>query len=224
MFDADGDRLHTVTETGEPVNNDKLLMLFARDMLDRNPGADVVYDIACTRQFAPFVTRAGGRAQMSRSGQAFVQEKMRQANAMLAGDFSGHMFFAERWYGFDDAIYATARLLEILAAASSSFGDIIAALPSSIGTPEITIPLDPRLRKRVMRTLVTNADFPGARITTLDGLRVDYADGWGVVRQSSTESALTLRFEGNDDASLERVKGVLKKAIMDAGESIELSF
>ncbi len=224
LFDADGDRLHTVTETGEPVNNDKLLMLFARDMLDRNPGADVVYDIACTRQFAPFITRAGGRAQMSRSGQAFVHEKMRQANAMLAGDFSGHMFFAERWYGFDDAIYATARLLEILAAASSSFGEIVAALPSSTATPEITIPLDPKLRKRVMRALVTNADFPGARITTLDGLRVDYADGWGVVRQSPTESALTLRFEGNDDASLERVKGVLKKAIMDAGESIELSF
>ena len=224
LFDADGDRLHTVTEAGEPVNNDKLLMLFARDMLERNPGADVVYDIACTRLFAPFITRAGGRAQMSRSGQAFVHEKMRQANAMLAGDFSGHMFFAERWYGFDDAIYATARLLEILAAASSSFGDIVSALPSSTSTPEITIPLDNKLRKKVMRALVTNADFPGARITTLDGLRVDYADGWGVVRQATSESALALRFEGNDDASLERVKSVLRKAMIDAEGSMELPF
>ena len=224
LFDADGDRLHTVTEAGEPVNNDKLLMLFARDMLERNPGADVVYDIACTRLFAPFITRAGGRAQMSRSGQAFVHEKMRAANAMLAGDFSGHMFFAERWYGFDDAIYATARLLEILAAASSSFGDIVSALPSSTSTPEITIPLDHKLRKKVMRALVTNADFPGARITTLDGLRVDYADGWGVVRQATSESALALRFEGNDDASLERVKSVLRKAMIDAEGSMELPF
>ena len=224
LFDADGDRLHTVTEAGDPVSSDKLLMLFARDVLERNPGADIVYDISCTRLFAPFITRAGGRAQMSRSGQAFVREKMQQANALLAGDFTGHMFFAERWYGFDDAIYATARLLEILAAASSSFGDMVSALPSSIGTPEIIIPLDHKRRKKVMRTLVTNADFPGARITTLDGLRVDYADGWGVARNSTTESSITLRFEGNDEASVERVKGVLKKAIKDADKSIDTSF
>ncbi|MCH1493347.1 MAG: phosphomannomutase/phosphoglucomutase [Luminiphilus sp.] len=224
LFDADGDRLHTVTETGASVSNDKLLMLFARDMLERNPGADVVYDITCTRQFAPFITRAGGRAQMSRSGQAFIHEKMRQANALLAGDFAGHMFFKERWYGFDDAIYATARLLEILAAASSSFGEMIAALPSSIATPEITVPLDDKVRKKVMRSLVSNADFPGARITTLDGLRVDYADGWGLVHNSTTESAIMLRFEGNDQASIERVKGVLRKALQDADSSMDLPF
>ena len=224
LFDADGDRLHTVTETGDPVSNDKLLMLFARDVLERNPGADIVYDISCTRLFAPFITRAGGRAQMSRSGQAFVREKMQQANALLAGDFTGHMFFAERWYGFDDAIYATARLLEILAAASSSFGDMVSALPSSTGTPEIIIPLDNKQRKKVMRTLVSNADFPGARITTLDGLRIDYADAWGVARNSTTESSIALRFEGNDEASVERVKGVLRKALKDADNSIDTPF
>ena len=224
LFDSDGDRLYTVTEAGVPVSNDILLMLFARDMLERNPGADVVYDIQCTRQFAPFVTRAGGRAQMSRSGQAFIHEKMLQAKALLAGDFSGHLFFAERWYGFDDAPYAMARLLEILATASSGFGDIVAALPQSSSTPEIHLALESRVRKKIMRALVSNADFPGARITTLDGLRVDYADGWGLVHNSTTESALSLRFEGNDDASLERVKGVLRKAITEAEPGIELPF
>ena len=224
LFDSDGDRLHTVTEAGIAVGNDSLLMLFARDMLERNPGADVVYDIQCTRQFAPFVTRAGGRAQMSRSGQAFIAEKMLQAKALLAGDFSGHLFFGERWYGFDDAPYAMARLLEILATASSGFGDIIAALPQSSSTPEILLELESRSRKKIMRALVSNADFPGARITTLDGLRIDYADGWGLVHNSITESALSLRFEGNDDASLERVKGVLRKAISEAEPSIHLPF
>ena len=199
-------------------------MLFARDMLERNPGADVVYDIQCTRQFAPFVTRTGGRAQMSRSGQAFIAEKMLQAKALLAGDFSGHIFFAERWYGFDDAPYAMARLLEILATASSGFGEIVAALPQSSSTPEILLELESRSRRKIMRALVSNADFPGARITTLDGLRVDYADGWGLVHNSITESALSLRFEGNDDASLERVKGVLRKAITEAEPSINLPF
>ena len=224
LFDSDGDRLYTVTEAGIAVGNDMLLMLFARDMLERNPGADVVYDIQCTRQFAPFVTRAGGRAQMSRSGQAFIHEKMLQAKALLAGDFSGHLFFAERWYGFDDAPYAMARLLEILATASSGFGDIVAALPQSSSTPEINLALESRTRKKIMRALVSSADFPGARITTLDGLRVDYADGWGLVHNSTTESALCLRFEGNDDASLERVKGVLRKAIAEAEPGLDLPF
>lgn len=224
LFDSDGDRLYTVTESGVAVGNDMLLMLFARDMLERNPGADVVYDIQCTRQFAPFVTRAGGRAQMSRSGQAFIHEKMLQAKALLAGDFSGHLFFAERWYGFDDAPYAMARLLEILATASSGFGDIVAALPQSSSTPEINLALESRVRKKIMRALVSSADFPGARITTLDGLRVDYADGWGLVHNSTTESALSLRFEGNDDASLERVKGVLRKAITEAEPGLDLPF
>ena len=224
LFDSDGDRLYTVTEAGIAVGNDMLLMLFARDMLERNPGADVVYDIQCTRQFAPFVTRAGGRAQMSRSGQAFIHEKMLQAKALLAGDFSGHLFFAERWYGFDDAPYAMARLLEILATASSGFGDIVAALPQSSSTPEINLALESRTRKKIMRALVSSADFPGARITTLDGLRVDYADGWGLVHNSTTESALCFRFEGNDDASLERVKGVLRKAIAEAEPGLDLPF
>lgn len=200
------------------------LILFARDMLERNLGADVVYDIQCTRQFAPFVTRAGGRAQMSRSGQAFIHEKMLQAKALLAEDFSGHLFFAERWYGFDDAPYAMARLLEILATASSGFGDIVAALPQSSSTPEINWALESRVRKKIMRALVSSADFSVARITTLDGLRIDYADGWGLVHNSTTESALSLRFEGNDDASLERIKGVLRKAITEAEPGLDLPF
>jgi len=224
LYDANGDRLHTVTERGEPVDTDTLLMLLARDMLERNPGADVVYDIRCSRQFAPFITRAGGRAQMARGGSAFVREKMVAVNAMLAGDFSGHLFISERWYGFNDALYATARLLELLAGASSSYGDIMAALPQSLSTPELSIPVDTRQRRKIMRNLISNAEFPGARVTTLDGLRVDYADGWGVIRSSTSESALSVRFEGNDEASLARVKSVLRRALLTADDGLELPF
>ena len=161
---------------------------------------------------------------MSRSGQAFIHEKMLQAKALLAEDFSGHLFFAERWYGFDDAPYAMARLLEILATASSGFGDIVAALPQSSSTPEINWALESRVRKKIMRALVSGADFSVARITTLDGLRIDSADCWGLVHNSTTESALSLRFEGNDDASLERIKGVLRKAITEAEPGLDLPF
>ncbi len=222
LFDSDGDRLHTVTETGEAVSGDKLLMLLAKDVLERNPGTDIVYDVKFSRNFAPYITRAGGRALMSRSGQAYVREKMRQANALLAGDFAGHVFVEERWYGFADAMYALARLLEVLAAASGSFGELVAELPGACSTPEIYLPLDDRSRRRIMRTLLAEAEFPGAKVTKLDGLRIDYADGWGLVRNSTTDSALNLRFEGNDETSLERVKNVVRKAIAKAAPDLDV--
>lgn len=224
LFDSDGDRIHTVTNCGTAVSTDRLLMILAQDVLARNPGADIVYDVKCSRHFAPFVARAGGRALMSRSGHAFIREKIRETGALLGGEFSGHVFFAERWYGFDDGIYAAARLLEVLGTASESYDALLNKLPPSVSTPEIILPAEPRVRRKVMRALAANAEFPGARITTLDGLRIDYSDGWGLVRSSNTEEALAFRFEANDETSLTRVQHVLSKAIHKHVPELALPF
>ena len=223
LLDSQGTRLATFTNEGSPVNSDQLLMILARDTLERNPGADVVYDINFTRHFAPFITRCGGRAHMARSGRIFVAEKLSQTQALIAATFYGHIFFSERWFGFSDAIYAMSRLLEVLSIQSHSYQALVSELPKAISTPEITVPLENAVRKKVMRALVSHPHFPGARITTLDGMRIDYADGWGLIRNSTAESALVIRLEGNDSASLSRIKGVLQNAILEAAPELTIS-
>ena len=223
LIDQAGEKLHTVTNEGVPVATDQLMMMLAQDVLERNPGADVIYDVNYSRHFAPFITSCGGRAQMARSGPAFVAEKSLQTHALVAATFSGHIFYTERWYGFEDALYATARLLEVLSSQSESFQDRLSHLPSGVSTPEIFFPLDTAVRKRVMRSLQGHPDFPGARITTLDGLRIDYADGWGVIRNSIPDGALVIRLEGNDSTSLSRIKNVLQQALSEAAPDLTIS-
>ena len=223
LIDQAGEKLHTVTNQGVPVATDQLMMMLAQDVLERNPGADVIYDVNYSRHFAPFITSCGGRAQMARSGPAFVAEKSLQTHALVAATFSGHIFYTERWYGFEDALYATARLLEVLSSQSESFQDRLSHLPSGVSTPEIFLPLDTTVRKRVMRSLQGHPDFPGARITTLDGLRIDYADGWGVIRNSIPDGALVIRLEGNDSTSLSRIKNVLQQALSEAAPDLTIS-
>ena len=222
-LDGQRGRLFTVTNEGSPVHTDQLLMLLAQDILERNPGADVIYDVNFTRHFAPFITRCGGRAQMARSGGAFVGEKLLQTRALIAATFSGHLFFKDRWFGFDDAIYAMARLLEVLSSQSQSYQELLSTLPVAVSTPEILIPLESASRKKAMRALISHPEFPGARITTLDGLRIDYADGWGVIRNAPNEGALVVRLEGNDNTSLSRIKGVLQKALSEAAPELTIS-
>lgn len=224
LIDQAGDRLHAVTNEGIPVATDQLMMILSQDILERNPGADIVYDVNFSRHFAPFITRCGGRAQMSRSGLVFVAEKSLQSRALIAATFSGHILYAERWYGFADALYATARLLEVLSSQSESFQERISQLPQAVSTPEFLLPLDTEARKRVMRSLLGHPDFPGARVTTLDGLRLDYADGWGVIRNSIPDGALAIRLEGNDSASLSRIKAVLQKALSEAAPELTIPF
>ena len=223
QLDSQAGRLFTVTNEGSPVHTDQLLMILAQDILERNPGADVIYDVNFTRHFAPFITRCGGRAQMARSGGTFVGEKLLQTGALIAATFSGHLFFKDRWFGFDDALYATARLLEVLSSQSQSYQELVSALPVAVSTPEILIPLDSANRKKAMRALIGHPEFPGARITTLDGLRVDYADGWGVIRNAPNDGALVVRLEGNDNASLSRIKGLLQKALSEAVPELTIS-
>lgn len=218
LISPDGDQLFTVTNTGEAVATDQLIMLLAKDILERNPGADVIYDIGSSRHLAPYITKLGGRALMVQSGDAFVYRKMLETNGSLGGEFDGHVFIGDRWYGFSDALYGCARLLELLAMASSSYADLVADLPHSIVTPMLRLPLEEGRATTLLNTLSNNgAEFSGARVTTLDGLRIDYADGWGLVRASDHEAALEFRFEGNDETSLNRVTGVLRRALADIG-------
>ena len=224
LFDSDADRLYTVAENGELIETDRLLMLLARDVLERNPGADVIYDVRFSRHFAPFIARCGGRALMSRTGRAFVANSMQKSGALLGGEFSGHLFFKERWYGFEDALYGAARLLELLSAASGTYTELAAELPQAVSSPEITLPLGADARHQLLKRLSDTAEFPQARLTKLDGLRVDYADGWGLVRNSASEDALSFRFEGNDETSLARVQGVIRRAVLQIAPDLALPF
>src|SRR5690606_979722 len=180
-------------------------MLYAADVLQRNPGAMVIYDVKCTGRLADYILRHGGSPQMWKTGHSLIKAKMRETEAELAGEMSGHFFFKERWYGFDDGLYAAARLLEILAGHIESPSEVLDALPDSVSTPEIKVPLEdwevPRALVEAFTAAAQAEDSPftGARLTTIDGLRADWNDGWGLLRASNTTPVLVLRFEADDE-------------------------
>ncbi|MEM6938278.1 MAG: phosphomannomutase/phosphoglucomutase, partial [Pseudomonadota bacterium] len=181
-FDGDGDRLGVVTRDGEVVFPDRLMMLFAEDVLTRNPGAAIIYDVKCTGHLAKVILAHGGSPIMWKTGHSLIKAKMKETSAALAGEMSGHFFFQERWYGFDDGIYACARLLEILAANPDGASAMLDALPSSVSTPEIKVEMADGEHYAFVEQFVEKASFEGARLTTIDGIRADYDDGWGLVR------------------------------------------
>lgn len=205
-FDGDGDRLAVVTGDGDIVRSDVLLMVYAQDVVSRNPGADVVFDVKCSRNLTDLITRNGGRPVLWKTGHAFMKEKMRKTGALLGGEFSGHMFFGERWYGFDDGMYAAARLAEILSTHGNTLADSIAQFPTSFNTPEILVPVNDEYKFELMKNLIEGADFSAGKVTTMDGLRVDFDHGWGLVRASNTGPALTARFEADTPEALESIK------------------
>ncbi|MHA7817306.1 MAG: phosphomannomutase/phosphoglucomutase [Pseudohaliea sp.] len=204
-FDGDGDRVAAVTGSGEIVPADYLLMLFAQDVITRNPGADVVYDVKCSRNLAQLVTSLGGRGVLSRTGHSHIKEKVAETGALVGGELSGHMVFGERWFGFDDGLYAAARLAEIVSGSDSTLDVLLGQFPRSASTPEIIIPVDERQKFQLVETFRRQADFGEGRINGLDGVRVDYPRGWGLLRASNTSAALTARFEGDDEAALQDV-------------------
>ncbi len=204
-FDGDGDRLGVVTKDGENIYPDRLLMLFAADVLDRNPGAVIVYDVKCTGRLPGHILRHGGSPLMWKTGHSLIKAKMRETEAELAGEMSGHFFFAERWYGFDDGIYAAARLLEILALDPDSPGDTLKALPGGVSTPEIKVEVADGNPHGFVERFQQKARFEGARASTIDGLRVDWNDGWGLVRASNTTPVLVLRFDADSEEALGRI-------------------
>ncbi|MFC5527729.1 phosphomannomutase/phosphoglucomutase [Rhodanobacter ginsengisoli] len=225
-FDGDGDRLGVVSQSGEVIYPDRLLMLFARDVLSRQPGATVIYDVKCTSHLKGQVLDAGGSPLMWRTGHSLIKAKMRETGAELAGEMSGHFFFKERWYGFDDGIYAAARLLEILAGDlhGRSPEEIFATLPKSVSTPELKIELAEGEHYRFMDQLRQRAHFDEATLITIDGLRADWSDGWGLVRASNTTPALVLRFEADNGAALKRIQQVFHQQLLAIDFKLKLPF
>ena len=205
-FDGDGDRLGVVTKDGQIIYPDRQLMLFAKDILKRQPGGTVIFDVKCTQRLAPVIRKAGGVPLMWKTGHSLVKAKLRETRAPIAGEMSGHIFFSERWYGFDDATYTAARLLEILSRAKNP-SQVLNALPTSFSTPELNVACAEGEAHQVVQRLLATAKFPGAKeVITIDGLRVDYKDGFGLIRSSNTTPVLVLRFEGHTPQALERIQ------------------
>jgi len=212
-FDGDGDRLGLVTAGGRIIYPDRQLMLFANDVLKRNAGATIIYDVKCTQRLAPAIRAAGGKPLMWKTGHSLIKAKMREIGAPLAGEMSGHIFFGERWYGFDDATYTAARLLEILSFASDASA-VLNALPDSHSTPELNVACAEGEPQRLVQALLEHARFPGADdVVTIDGVRADYADGFGLIRASNTTPVLVLRFEGHTPEALERIERDFMQAL-----------
>jgi phosphomannomutase len=205
-FDGDGDRLGVVTKDGQIIYPDRQLMLFATDILKRHQGASIIFDVKCTQRLGPVIRAAGGVPLMWKTGHSLVKAKLRETKAPIAGEMSGHIFFAERWYGFDDATYTAARLLEILSR-SRNPSAVLNALPTSFSTPELNVRCAEGEAPRVVQQLLATAKFPGAHeIVTIDGLRAEYDDGFGLIRSSNTTPVLVLRFEGHTPAALKRIE------------------
>jgi len=223
-FDGDGDRLGVVDGRGRVVWPDRVLMLLAGDVLLRNPGADILFDVKSSRHLAAYILSSGGRPVMWKSGHSLMKAKMRETGSLLGGEFSGHIFFKERWYGFDDALYAAARLLEVLASESRTPDELFDDLPDSPATPELHVPLTEGANFVLMRRLAELADFPEARIVNTDGLRVEFDEGWGLVRASNTTPSLVFRFEADDDAALERIKARFRALLNEAAPYLTLPF
>ncbi|MEO5565141.1 MAG: phosphomannomutase/phosphoglucomutase [Luteimonas sp.] len=223
-FDGDGDRLGVVTNDGGNIFPDRLLMLFAKDVLERNPGSVIVYDVKCSGRLQGYILQHGGSPLMWKTGHSLIKAKMREVEAELGGEMSGHFFFAERWYGFDDGIYAAARLLEILAGQSQSPGEQLNALPEGVSTPEIKVDAPGGDPHAFVERFRASAVFEGARNTTIDGLRVDWPDGWGLVRASNTTPVLVMRFDADSQDGLARVQRAFREQLHAVDPSLQLPF
>ena len=225
-FDGDGDRVGVVDGTGEIVWPDRFMMLYAEEILTRDPGAIIVHDVKCTRHLGEFIAKRGGRAVMGRTGHSYIKQMLKDTGAALAGEMSGHIFFSDRWYGFDDALYAAARLLEILAASPESPTARLAALPKGISTPELRIEMregEPEpFMERLIGAIRDAPGFGGARLDTLDGVRAELADGWALIRASNTSPSLTLRLEADTEAALERIASDVRGLITCLGPDLDI--
>lgn len=223
-FDGDGDRVGVVTNKGNVVYPDRLLMLFALDVLKRNPGADILFDVKCTRRLTPLISEHGGRPVMWKTGHSLIKKEMKKSGALLAGEMSGHIFFKERWFGFDDGIYSAARLLEILSQESASAEDLFETFPNDISTPEINIKVTDVTKFSIIEALEKDAQWGDAKLTSIDGVRVDYPKGWGLVRASNTTPVLVLRFEAETEAELQRIKDVFHAELKKVAPDLDLPF
>lgn len=225
-FDGDGDRLGLVTNRGEIIWPDRLMMLFSQDLLSRSPGSRIIFDVKCSKHLGERIRQFGGEPIMYKTGHALIKRKMKEVDAQLSGEMSGHFFFKERWYGFDDACYAAARMLEIISKypKTKTIDDIFKELPDSINTPEINVAISEEKKFSFIERLKTEHTFQEATIITVDGIRVEFGDGWGLVRASNTTPCLVLRFEASDQTALSRIQSNFKEVILKIAPELKLSF
>jgi phosphomannomutase/phosphoglucomutase len=223
-FDGDADRLGVVTKQGEVIFPDRLLMLFAQDVLTRQPGASIIFDVKCTGHLPKVIVENGGLPIIWKTGHSFMKAKIKETNAALAGEMSGHFFFNERWFGFDDGIYAAARLLEIIDQENRPAKEIFDELPNSISTPELKCHTEEGENYAFMDKFQKAAEFPDANLTTIDGIRADFADGWGLVRCSNTTPCLVLRFDADNEEALDKIKEEFRAQILAVDSSLKLPF
>ena len=223
-FDGDGDRLGVVTRSGSIIWPDRQLILFARDILDRQPGATIIYDVKCSRHVTAAVKEAGGEPLMWRTGHSLIKAKLAETGAPIAGEMSGHVFFKERWFGFDDGLYTGARLLEILARDADPTA-VLDALPEGISTPELKLDMQEGQQYALIKTLQEKARFPGATsINTIDGVRAEYEDGFGLARASNTTPVIVLRFEGDSQEAIDRIRAEFKAVFAEFAPDASLPF
>ncbi len=223
-FDGDADRLGVVTPSGEIIYSDRLMMLFARDVLSRLPGSTIIYDVKCTGHLHHAIEQAGGHGMMYKTGHSLIKNKMKEVDAPLAGEMSGHFFFKERWYGFDCGIYSAARLLEILAADERTPEEVLSSLPNSVSTPELKVEMEEGENHVFVAKMQEHARFSDSKITTIDGVRADFADGWGLVRASNTTPVLVLRFDADTEEALLRIQNVFKQQMLAIDDQLKLPF
>lgn len=223
-FDGDGDRLGVVDATGKIIYPDRYMMLFAADVLAKNHGAQIIYDIKCSNNLTRVIWEKGGEPLMWKTGHSLIKAKLKQTGAPLAGEMSGHVFFNDRWYGFDDGLYSGARLLEILSKTNQKSDAVFGALPDAVNTPELNVQMREGETHKFIDDLMMNADFGEANITMIDGIRADYSDGWGLVRASNTTPVLVLRFEGKDARAMQRIQQVFKAQMLTIRPDLKLPF
>jgi phosphomannomutase/phosphoglucomutase len=225
-FDGDGDRLGVVTPKGKVIWPDRQLMLYAQEVLKAHPGSTIIYDVKCSKNLGEVIKAAGGKPLMYKTGHSLIKTKLKEMKAVLAGEMSGHTFFNDKWYGFDDGLYVGARLLEILAESSEHADAIFDRIPESISTPELNIAVEESEKFRLMQKLLEDAKryFPEAKLITIDGLRVEFADGWGLVRCSNTTPVLVVRFEADSEQALWRIKTLFRDFILEKNPNLDVGF
>lgn len=221
-FDGDGDRLGVITNKGEIIWPDRQLMLFAADVLKNYPQKEIIFDVKCTRNLAKIIEKNNGQPIMTKTGHSLIKNKMRELNAPLAGEMSGHLFFNDRWFGFDDGMYAAVRLLEILSDTHHTSSQVFEAFPDSVNTPELKLPIAEEIKFQWVEQFILQAQFENATISTIDGMRIEFVDGFGLIRPSNTSPYLILRFEGDTDEALQRIKEQFRQQLMQYDTNLNL--
>jgi phosphomannomutase/phosphoglucomutase len=223
-FDGDGDRVGILDDKQNILWADRQMMLYAADVLKRKPGAQIIFDIKSTTNLAIVIKQLGGEPLMWKTGHSFIKAKMKETGAELAGEMSGHIFFKERWFGFDDGLYSAARMLEIVSQHDEASSAIFEKLPDSINTPELQVNFDEGEHYKFMEKFIAQSSFEDAEMITIDGIRVNYANGWGLVRPSNTTPCLVLRFEANDEDTLNKIQNTFREKMLAVDGSLQLPF